>query len=211
MKQYIKGWLRYLCQKNVSAFSLIDGHTFIDPLAKINRGAKILDSSIGRYSYIGPNSLVSGSEIGAFCSISWNVEIGLANHTLDFLSTSPIFTEVHNGTGHSWIDKDIACTEREKGTMIGNDVWIGTGAKVMRGVTIGDGAVIAAGAVVTKDVAPYAIVGGIPARFIKFRFPTEQIKQIRDLKWWEWPEEKLKESITLFQTDNATTTITPPV
>lgn len=211
MNQYIKGWFRYICQKGVSPFSLIDGKSFIDPLAKINRGVKILDSSIGRYTYIGPSSLVLGSEVGAFCSISWNVEIGLANHTLALLSTSPIFTEVNNGTGHSWIDKDVACPEREKLTKIGHDVWIGTGAKVMRGVTIGDGAVIAAGAIVTKDVAPYAIVGGIPARFIKFRFPSEQIVQIRDLKWWDWPEEKLKEYITIFQTTKVTTSITPPI
>lgn len=82
---------------------------------------------------------------------------------------------------------------------IGNDVWIGANAVILPGVTVGDGAVIAAGAVVTKDVKPYSIVGGVPAKLIKYRFEPWQIELLLKLKWWDWPLEKIKENITLFQ------------
>jgi virginiamycin A acetyltransferase len=80
-------------------------------------------------------------------------------------------------------------------TIIGNDVWIGYGATIMAGVTIGDGAIIATKAVVTKDVAPYSIVGGNPAKEIRKRFSEEKIKQLLDLCWWDWPIEKITEQV----------------
>lgn len=82
--------------------------------------------------------------------------------------------------------------------MIGNDVWIDMNAIVMRGVKIGDGAVIAAGAVVTKDVAPYSIVGGNPAKLIKYRFTEEVIGKLLEIKWWDWDEEKIRRNSAIF-------------
>lgn len=92
----------------------------------------------------------------------------------------------------------------QKKVIIGNDVWIGSHALILGGVKIGDGAVIGAGAVVTKDVPPYAVVGGVPARIIKYRFSQEIIDKLLEIKWWNLPENILKENIKLFQTDNIT-------
>ena len=80
---------------------------------------------------------------------------------------------------------------------MGNDVWIGRNALILSGVTIGNGAVIAAGAVVTKDVAPYEVVGGVPARHIKLRFGVETVIALNRIAWWDWPMEKIQESLPL--------------
>ena len=129
--------------------------------------------------------------IGKFCSIACGAKFLFtsANHTQMSLSTYPfpIFFEewgldVQNITS-AWDNKgDI---------IIGNDVWIGYEAVILSGVTIGDGAIIGARAVVTKDVPPYTIVGGVPAKQIRKRFPDEVISTLRSLKWWDWPEEKI--------------------
>ena len=133
--------------------------------------------------------------IGKFCSIACGAKFlfNSANHTMNSLSTYPfpLFFE-------EWgLDrKDVASSWDHKGDIvIGNDVWIGYEAVVMAGVTIGDGAIIGTRAVVTKDVPPYMIVGGIPARPIKKRFSEETIEKLLDLQWWDWPREKLAEKI----------------
>lgn len=133
--------------------------------------------------------------IGKFCSIACGAKFlfNSANHTLSSLSTYPfpIFFD-------EWgLEKsDVAAAWDRKGDiMIGNDVWIGYEAVILAGVTIGDGAVIGARAVVTKDVPPYAIVGGVPARVIRSRFPEETVKALLRLKWWDWPAERIQEKL----------------
>ena len=99
--------------------------------------------------------------------------------------------------------KDVANAWDNKGDIvIGNDVWIGYEAVVLAGVTIGDGAVIGTRAVVTKDVPPYTIVGGVPAKFIRKRFPQETIDSLLKIKWWNWPEERIRQHITDIQLGN---------
>lgn len=130
--------------------------------------------------------------IGKFCSIACGTKFlfNCANHTLKSLSTYtfPIFYE-------DWgLDKvDVASAWDNKGDIIiGNDVWIGYEAVIMAGVHIGDGAIIAARAVVTRDVSPYTIVGGTPAKEIRKRFEPDVIEQLLGLKWWDWPVEKIR-------------------
>ncbi|WP_286438487.1 CatB-related O-acetyltransferase [Bacteroides acidifaciens] len=143
------------------------------------------------------NSWVCIADVGKFCSIANRVNIGLGNHTINYLSTSPIFTEKYNGTGFSWINKTIA--PPFKRTIIGNDVWIGFGAMVIGGVKIGDGAIIGAGSIVTKDIPPFAIAVGSPAKVIKYRFSEETIEKILQNPWWNKSEKDLKQNIIEFQ------------
>lgn len=134
--------------------------------------------------------------IGKFCSIACGAKFifNSANHTLSSLSTYPfpLFFEEwglkREEVTDSWDNKgDI---------VIGNDVWIGYEAVIMAGVTIGDGAIIGTRAVVTKDVPPYTIVGGVPARLIRKRFPDETISELLKIRWWDWPRERIAENIS---------------
>lgn len=140
--------------------------------------------------------------IGKFCSIACGAKFLFtsANHKLGSLSTYPfpLFFE-------EWgLDKaNVTDAWDNKGDIvIGNDVWIGYEAVVMQGATIGDGAIIGARAVVKKDVPPYTIVGGVPAKPIRKRFSDEVISRLLEIKWWEWPDEKIKENISAIQSGN---------
>ena len=137
--------------------------------------------------------------IGKFCSIACGAKFlfNSANHTLSSLSTYPfpLFFE-------EWgLEKrNVAASWDNKGDIvIGNDVWIGYEAVIMAGVTIGDGAIIGARAVVTKDVPPYTVAGGIPAKPIKKRYPEETIAALSELKWWDWPEERIAQNLHAIQ------------
>lgn len=137
--------------------------------------------------------------IGKFCSIACGARFlfNSANHTLTSLSTYPfhLFYE-------EWgLDrKDVTRSWDNKGNIvIGNDVWIGYEAVVLAGVTIGDGAVIGARAVATEDVAPYTIVGGVPARPIRRRFPEETVFALLRLRWWDWPKDRIAQNLPAIQ------------
>lgn len=131
--------------------------------------------------------------IGKFCMIASDVTFIMngANHLSDAISTYPfaIF-------GKDWSNAMEGKSYPIKNdTVVGNDVWIGYGATIMPGVTIGDGAIIATKSVVTKDVPPYSIVGGNPAKVIRKRFSEKKIQQLLDLKWWDWPIEKITQNV----------------
>ena len=137
--------------------------------------------------------------IGKFCSIACGAKFlfNSANHTLSSLSTYPfpLFFEEwgleKRNVAESWDNKgDI---------VLGNDVWIGYEAVIMAGGTIGDGAIIGARAVVTKDVPPYTVAGGIPAKPIKKRYPEETIAALSELKWWDWPENRIAQNLHAIQ------------
>lgn len=165
---------------------------------------------VGRYSYYSgyyhghgfddcarfllPDEGVDKLVIGSFCSIGSGaafIMAGNQGHRSDWVSTFPFF----------WMSDVPAFAGAENGykpagdTVIGNDVWIGSEAIVMPGVTIGDGAVIGTRALVTKDVEPYAIVGGNPAKIIRKRFGEEDIVKLLDLRWWDWREEELRDAM----------------
>lgn len=150
---------------------------------------------IGDYTYGAPNIFWgegAALHIGKFCSIANDVSIFLGgNHRIDWISTYP-FTELPN---HFPKAENVKGHPATKGDVrIGNDVWIGFGAVIMSGVTIGDGAVIAAKSVVTKNVLPYEIVGGNPAKHLKYRFDENMIKELLSIKWWNWDIDIIKEN-----------------
>ena len=137
--------------------------------------------------------------IGKFCSIACGAKFlfNSANHTLSSLSTYPfpLFFEEWN------LDKKnvIQSWDNKGDIIIGNDVWIGYEAVILAGVTIGDGAIIGARAVVTRDVPPYTIVGGVPAKTIKKRFSQKTISTLLDIQWWNWSKEKISKNIKAIQ------------
>jgi acetyltransferase-like isoleucine patch superfamily enzyme len=139
---------------------------------------------IGDYTFINHSTQIDSNckRIGKYCSISHGVKIGLGPHPLNFFSTSPVFYEPYRG----FVEEQLYNEFEDKGyTEIGNDVLIGANALILAGVKVGDGAVIGAGSVVTKNVPPYAIVAGNPAKIIKYRFETEVIRKLLQIKWWD--------------------------
>ena len=145
---------------------------------------------MGYGSYIGHSSVISG-KIGRFSSIAYDVKTISGKHpTSKFVSTHPAFFSTAKQAGFTYVSENLfnetsyADDEGHK-IVIGNDVWIGAGSLLLAGVRIGDGAIVAAGAVVTKDVEPYTIVGGVPAKQIRKRFTDEEIEFLLSFKWWE--------------------------
>ena len=204
MNHFIKGWFTHLRNKNVSNFAFVSSTNKISSKASIYRLVKIKNSVVEDYSYIGPSCDITNTTIGKFCSIADNCRIGTASHTMNNISSSPIFTLKNNATKTSWTNKNIQQNNEVKNVNIGNDVWIATHVIIKDGITIGDGAIIGAGAVVVKDVPPYAVVGGVPAKVIKYRFSEEIIKKLEEIKWWNASDENLKENIEFFQSEDIT-------
>ncbi|QWI53130.1 CatB-related O-acetyltransferase [Bacillus mycoides] len=149
--------------------------------ARINKGVIIGENvAIGEYSYINNNSIVFNSDIGKFCSISYNCMIGLPNHPVKNISTSPFIYSNSNILNIPGSFEDLNTQ-----TIIGNDVWVGASTIIMRGVSIGNGAIIGAGSVVTKNIPPYAIAVGNPAKVIKMRFEKNHVEFLEEMKYWD--------------------------
>lgn len=160
---------------------------------------------VGAFTYFNHGGEVGQCRIGRYCSIGQQVLIAPGEHPTDFATTHPIgidpegssagFTlhPLYKPTAYTAKERPSRIVERQTGAVIGNDVWIGARAIVRHGVTIGDGAVIAAGAVVTKDVHPYEIVGGVPAAHIRWRFAEQLRDRFREIAWWQYDLSVLRE------------------
>jgi acetyltransferase-like isoleucine patch superfamily enzyme len=197
MKKYLFGFLLHLFNFRISKLAFIDNISVISKKAKIYMGCQIFKSTIGPYTYVAPKSSIVHANIGAFCSIAQNVKIGLGNHNKKAISTSPIFSSKTNALSISWIIQ--GSFEEFETVNIGNDVWIGMGAMIMGGITIGHGAIIGAGSIVTKDIPNYAIAAGVPAKILKYRFNEKQIEFLLKIKWWNWQIDIIKKNIDLFE------------
>lgn len=188
------------------AFGYADGSIkcIVEAPARFAQNNKITVEKWGGYSFANYNCFIRAKEVGRYCSIAPNVSIGMGEHEYTNFSTSIAF-EMNKGdriaqfTGllsdesfsrliinENYKKRTNRSRAHAGNVVIGNDVWIGTGAIIMAGVKIGDGAVIAAGSVVTKDVEPYSIVGGIPAKKIKMRFNEKIIEQMLKIQWWNY-------------------------
>lgn len=153
---------------------------------------------VGRYTY-GYQYLDNDNvkSIGAFCSIAEGQLIVPNDHRLDWITTSPIASLKE----FSFVDKDYMddyISSEDRKIVIGNDVWIGARCIIFEGVTIGDGAVIAAGSIIRKDIPPYAVVGGVD-RILKYRFDKQTIAKLLKMQWWNWEDEKIRQNIHFFR------------
>lgn len=164
---------------------------------KICPRCNLIRVKIGRYSYMSVYNTISDTSIGSFCSIGSYCTIGGGVHPLNHVSSSPLFYDKHNIFNTEEFSSEATILKQPQ-TIIGNDVWVGDMAFIKAGVTVGDGAVIGAHSVVTKDVPPYAIVAGVPANVIKYRFDEETIKILQESNWCNWSDEKLKTHKELF-------------
>ena len=158
---------------------------------------KLLNCKIDSYSYIQTNGRIYNCEIGKFCSIAANVSISPGNHELKYISTHPSFYQ--KNTPLPKVFSKSNTINENKIVMIGNDVWIGEKAIILDGLKIGNGAIIAAGSIVLKDVEPYAVVAGVPAKVVKYRFNDETIKILHESNWWNFPEDWFQENCYLLK------------
>lgn len=187
--------MKQIGTSRVSHFSKRNQNTVLEGHNYIGRWSSVRNTTLGFASYIGAHSFLNNASIGRFCSIGSKVSILDGTHPTDtFVSTHPAFYAKQNASALSYISENkfqefLTADAQNHTVVIGNDVWIGNDVCLLGGVTIGDGAVVGACALVTHDVAPYSIVGGVPAKVIKMRFSEDIINRLLKTAWWKRDEE----------------------
>lgn len=212
VKSFLKSVLLYLYSRrllkkgikiNPSVF--LNKCTSFEGFNKIHENVSICNSRIGRYTYIGRNSQLNACRIGRFTSIAHDVSVEQYTHpTEGFISTSPVFFSKLGQCVETFVSEqkfNEVKTIDGYNCIIGNDVWIGSNVIILGGLSIGDGAVVAAGAVVTKDIPPYAIVGGVPARIIRYRYSDEKIQNLLNFQWWNQDVDWIKMHANVFSNE----------
>jgi len=169
--------------------------------ANISGASAMAGLVTGQHTFIGSGSAISCTpevpvKLGSWTSLASHVYIGTRDHPVETASTSFNLFMDKNGQTADWYE----ATKRRGPVTVGSDVWMGIRAAVLRGVSIGDGAVVGAGAVVTKDVEPYTIVAGVPARPIRRRFSPEVAKQLLEIRWWDWQKDRIQRNKKFFST-----------
>ena len=196
----ISPW-KFRC-KHISYTALWDNESSFTRYTHLLPGCKLHKVQVGKYSRVGFQTKITNAVIGNFTAIGAESVIGLGQHPTNYITSHSIFYKKGNWGWHDdWVKYPDGFVESKKIT-IGNDVWIGRRAIIMDGVSIGDGAIVGSGAVVTKDVPPYSIVGGVPAKVIKYRFSEELINRLEEIKWWNLSDEEITKVIDLFHRPN---------
>lgn len=207
-------WLRWLFTKCYYQLNNFGKHLHIEYMVEIKncffgkynklyKFSRLRNSSLGDFSYVARNCQIYNTKIGKFTCIGPNVNTGMGAHpSSEFVSSHPLFySTLGQSSGIVIVDKNLF--DEFPLTEIGNDVWIGNNVTIKYGVKIGDGAIVGSGAIVTKDVEPYSIVGGVPAKIIKYRFTQEQIDFLLQFKWWDKDFEWIKTNKDLFTNINS--------
>jgi acetyltransferase-like isoleucine patch superfamily enzyme len=200
-----KIYLSFKYRNAIFHYGATSSNTFFEGNNLLRSGVALINAQIGYGSYISEDSQLSNIKIGKFCCIGTNVKNNFGRHPSNtFVSIHPAFFSTAGQAGftyvgtqkfaeHNYYDKEQTIINK-----IGNDVWIGSHVLLMDGIEIGDGAIVAAGAVVTKDVEPYSIVGGVPAKIIGKRFSEEQIEFLLKFKWWDKEPEWINKNSAYF-------------
>lgn len=196
--KYLKSLLSFkkISYKEVSWFSFWDKESEFTKYTRLGHLVRLSSSKIGKYTRINSGCSLLNTTIGNFSSLAGNIQLGAGRHPLHFASTSQLFYN-KNSLNNQWV-KPINFTQ-DLPINVGNDVWIGVQSLVMGGVTIGDGAVIGSRSVVTKDIPPYAIAVGVPARVIRYRFSQDIIERLLEIKWWDFNDDQIQEHIEFFR------------
>lgn len=188
---FVYFWAKLLRKLQGSALK----NSSIHSTSKVESGCNIVNTTMDKHSFCGYDCEIVNSKIGAFTSIANGVIIGGGMHPIDWVSMSPVFYE-----GRDSVKAKFSVHKREsvKTTFIGNDVWIGRNALIKQGVSIGTGAVVGMGSVVTKDVLPYAIVAGNPARVLRIRFEADIVNELLKSEWWQLSDSELNKHAHTF-------------
>ena len=205
MKEYLRNpiilWLKWLWQKiylenlnknnklRIGYLSLIK-NLKVGKFNTIYEYVSLKNVELNDYTYVSKHTEIMNAKIGKFCSIGEQCKIGLGMHPSNFISTHPIFYSTLQQAQITFVKENNS--DEYKMINIENDVWIGTRVMIMDGVSIKNGAIIAAGSIVTKDIPAYAIVAGIPATIIRYRFTKEECQKLENFKWWDKDIEWLK-------------------
>lgn len=174
-------WAKILKKIRLSSIQ----NSVVHPTAKVESGSSVFHSSMDRHSFCGYDCDIFHAEIGRFTSIANNVVIGGAKHPMEWVGMSPVFYQGRDSVRKKFSEYPL---EKPAITLIGSDVWIGRSAIIISGVSIGDGAVVGAGSVVTKNVPAYGVVAGNPAKLLRYRFEEDIRFNLENIKWWDLDE-----------------------
>lgn len=198
MNNYLKPLFNSLIYRNSKILfpSFIGNKVIFEGSNFVGRFAHVSETFIGRYSYLGNCCEFSRTKIGSFCSIAKEVKLIIGSHpSRTWVSTHPLFFSRQSYVGVGFLDdnrfNEFKSTQNGYSCEIGNDVWIGANVSILQGITIGDGAIIGANSLVTKDIPPYSIAVGCPAKIIRKRFTDKQIETLERVQWWKWDIKKI--------------------